>query len=259
MTLGLGTLGLYTNYQLIQSALQSMFGQIASAIRASIGNLLVDIGGEKSYKTFLRLQLANQILAIISISVFFVASDSLISVWLGKKYILDLWVLIALSISLYTFLVRSVFGNFKEAAGIFYEDRLVPIVESVINITVSFLLANIIGLAGVFIGTAISSLSLHCYSYPRYVYKGIFHKSYREYTSHMLLNLLAAIVSILPAFYISRVVVFSNSWTQLIYDIAIAVIVPLLILWAIYHKSDEYLYFKKLFTKILRKLVKRHA
>jgi len=259
MTLGLGTLGLYTNYQLIQSALQSMFGQIASAIRASIGNLLVDIGGEKSYKTFLRLQLANQILAIISISVFFVASDSLISVWLGKKYILDLWVLIALSISLYTFLIRLVFGNFKEAAGIFYEDRFVPIMESVINITTSFLLVNIIGLAGVFIGTAISSLSLHCYSYPKYVYKGVFHRSYREYTSHILGNFFIAIISIVPAFYISRAVVLSNSWAQLMYDVAIAIIIPLLIVWSIYRKSDEYRYFKKLFAKLFKKLLKRHA
>lgn len=259
MTLGLGTLGLYTNYQLIQSALQSMFGQIASAIRASIGNLLVDIGGEKSYKTFLRLQLANQILAIISISVFFVASDSLISVWLGKKYILDLWVLIALSISLYTFLIRLVFGNFKEAAGIFYEDRFVPIMESVINITTSFLLVNIIGLAGVFIGTAISSLSLHCYSYPKYVYKGVFHRSYREYTSHILGIFFIAIISIVPAFYISRAVVLSNSWAQLMYDVAIAIIIPLLIVWSIYRKSDEYRYFKKLFAKLFKKLLKRHA
>ena len=51
----------------------------------------------------------------------------------------------------------------------------------------------------------------------------------------------------------------NNPLLQLIYDGVVAIIVPLFIIWLVYRKSDEYIYFKKLFTKTLRKLVKRHA
>ena len=235
------------------------FSQISNAVRASIGNLLVDIGGKKSFTTFLRLQFANQVLSIISVSVFFVASRSLVCMWLGEKFVLDAWAVMALSLSLYITLTRSVFGNFKEAAGIFYEDRLVPVVESLINIVASLALVYVIGLPGVFLGTAISSMILHCYSYPKFVFKGLFHKSYKEYAIHILINTTLAFCAIGSSFIISRMITMNNPLLQLIYDGAVAIIVPLFIIWLVYHKSDEYLYFKKLFAKILRKLVKCHA
>ena len=259
VALGLQTLGLYSNYQLIQVAIQSLFSQISNAVRASIGNLLVDIGGKKSFTTFLRLQFANQVLSIISVSVFFVASRSLVRMWLGERFVLDTWVVVALSLSLYITLVRSVFGNFKEAAGIFYEDRLAPVVESLVNIVASLALVCIIGLPGVFLGTAISSMILHCYSYPKFVFKGLFHKSYKEYAIHILINTALAFCAIGSSFIISRMITMNNPLLQLIYDGVVAIIVPLFIVWLVYRNTDEYLYFKKLFTKIFRKLVKRHA
>ena len=179
--------------------------------------------------------------------------------WLGEKFVLDAWAVMALSISLYITLARSVFGNFKEAAGIFYEDRLVPVVESLVNIVASLALVYAIGLPGVFLGTAISSMILHCYSYPKFVFKGLFHKSYKEYAIHILINTALAFCAIGSSFIISRMITMNNPLLQLIYDGVVAIIVPLFIIWLVYRKSDEYIYFKKLFTKTLRKLVKRHA
>ena len=67
--------------------------------------------------------------------------------------------------------MRNSYGNFKEAAGIFYEDRFVPLIEAVLNILISIICCKIWGLAGVFMGTIASGLVLWCYSYPKYVYK----------------------------------------------------------------------------------------
>lgn len=51
----------------------------------------------------------------------------------------------------------------------------------------------------------------------------------------------------------------NNPLLQLIYDGVVAIIVPLFIIWLVYRNANEYIYFKKLFAKILKKLVKRHA
>ena len=139
---------------------------------------------------------------------------------------------------------------------LFRSDRLVPVVESLVNIVASLALVYVIGLPGVFLGTAISSMILHCYSYPKFVFKGLFHKSYKEYAIHILINTTLAFCAISTSFVISRAIVLSNPLLQLIYDGAVAIIVPLFIIWLVYHKSDEYIYFKKLFVKILRKLAK---
>lgn len=97
--------------------------------------------------------------------------QSFITIWIGKKFLLPIVVLIVLVFNFYQNMMRSTYQAFKEAAGIFYEDRFVPLFESITNIVVSIILVKLIGLPGVFIGTIISGLVLWLYSYPKYVYK----------------------------------------------------------------------------------------
>ena len=63
--------------------------------------------------------------------------DSFVTVWLGPNYLLPFEVLIVLAINSHMTMMRTSYSVFKEAAGIFYEDRFVPIIESIINIVAS--------------------------------------------------------------------------------------------------------------------------
>lgn len=251
-TLGLTTVGLYSNYLIIQAAITSLLSQVSTAIRASIGNLLVDKGGKASFKVFERLQFANQILAIILTSLFLIASSSIVRVWLGDDYILNAWVILACSVNLYLTLTRSVFANFKEAAGIFYEDRFVPLVEAIINIVASLIMIHLFGLAGAFMGTALSSVALHGYSYPKYVYKGVFSKSYGHYAVHILKNVSMAVLTIGVAYLLSSILKVDRAFANLALSVLISILVPVAILWAVYRKSDEYRYFVSLVGKVVK-------
>lgn len=250
--LGIVAVGMYSNYLLIQVSITSLFSQVSTAIKASVGNLLVDIGGAKSFTIFKRLQFANQVLGILAVSVFFVASDSFIRMWIGDQFVFNLWIVAALALNIYLILIRSVFANFKEAAGIFYEDRFVPLVESIINIVASIILIQFMGIAGAFIGTALSSMALHAYSYPKFVYKGVFQRSYREYIFHFMHNLFVGFGIIVSAYLVSNLVIFNFSLAQLLSDVVIAILVPLLILWLLYRGSEEYSYFLGLIRKITK-------
>jgi len=77
-------------------------------------------------------------------------------------------------------MMRYSYITFKEAAGIFYEDRFVPLIESLFNIIFSCILVKWFGLSGVFMGTIISGLVLWGYSYPKYVYRYLFEREYRD-------------------------------------------------------------------------------
>lgn len=252
-TLGLTAVGLYSNYLVIQTAITSLFSQISNAIKASVGNLLVDVGGVKSFATFLKLQFANQLLTVVAVSIFLVSSGSFITLWIGSEFVFDLGITAALALSIYLILTRSVFGNFKEAAGIFYEDRFVPIIESVVNIVASLILIHFMGIAGAFIGTALSSLALHAYSYPKYVYKGVLGGTYKEYTLHVLKNLAIAVLAIGLAYGLSSMIHLESGMLQFAADLLIAMAVPMVVFWLIYRKTSEYSYFKILFLKLLKR------
>ena len=77
--------------------------------------------------------------------------------------------------------MRATNDLFMNAAGICIENRFVPLFEALINIVASIICLKIFGLAGVFMGTIISGLALWCYSFPKFVYKKLLRRKYKDY------------------------------------------------------------------------------
>lgn len=252
--LGIKTVGLYSNYYLIIVALTNIINQAFSSITASVGNLLVINNHNKSFGVYKKIRFANFWIASIAVIGFTVAINSFVTIWLGSKYLLPMGVLIALGVNFYLQLTRAATSSFKEAAGIFHEDRFVPIVESVVNIVFSILFLQLFGLAGVFMGTICSNLVLHLFSYPKYVYKRLFKRSYRDYYIEFVKYLVLAIIAGSITFVISRMIIVDNMIIHFVINVALSVIIPSTIFYLIYRKSDEFIYFKDIIKKIFAKI-----
>lgn len=251
--LGLISVGLYSNYYLIINAVQTVFGQIIQATTASIGNLLVVETKEKCFDVFKRIRFLNFWIATFSCVSVFVIVDSFITIWIGKKFILSNLVLIVLVINLYQKLMRNSYGNFKEAAGIFYEDRFVPLIEAVLNILISIICCKIWGLAGVFMGTIASGLVLWCYSYPKYVYKKLFERDYLSYAKETLGYIFLFIIAACLTYGISSLISFENVYLEFISNIVICMIIPNLLLLLVFFQTDNFKYY---YNMIIRKIKK---
>ena len=198
--LGLTTVGYYANYQVIFGAIESIFTHGLTALTPTVGNILVDKDQKKNYETFRKVQRVNFIIAITTSLGALLLVDTVIKIWVGDNYTLPSSVLVVLVVVHFQKMMRNSYLVFKEAAGIFHEDRWVPVAESLINIVASVVLVQVMGLAGVFVGTFLSSLALWCYSYPKYVYKRLFHRSYRQYaveTGMQFLIFAAAVAMVL--------------------------------------------------------------
>ena len=148
---------------------------------ATVGNLLIEDNKSKTYDIYRKIMFLDAILFTFASSAILCLIEPFVTIWLGKEYILPYSVLIILVINFYLQGMRKAYGLFKEGAGIFYEDRIVPLLESIINIVFSIIFVNIFGLTGVFLGTIASCLVLYIYSFPKFVYKGLFGRNYIEY------------------------------------------------------------------------------
>jgi O-antigen/teichoic acid export membrane protein len=248
--LGIKTVGLYSNYYLVISAISNIISQAFTAITASIGNLLIANNHKKSFDIYDKVRFANFWLASVATIGLLVAMDSFVTIWLGNKYVLPIGVLLALGVNLYLQLMRSVTNSFKEAAGIFHEDRFIPLVESIVNIVFSIIFLQFFGLAGVFMGTICSNLVLHLFSYPKFVYTRLFKRSYREYYIEFVKYLVLALIAGTITFYVSRTITVNNMLIHFIINVVLSIIIPSTFFWLIYRKSDEFIYFKNLFKKI---------
>ena len=185
--INVATVGLYSNYHMIFSAIETIFTQAIKALTPTVGHLLVDKKFSKNFKTFQKIRHINFMVVLASSVGIMLLADLFVKLWFGGEYVLSSFTLITLLMVHYQRMMRESYSVFKEAAGIYHEDRFVPVVESILNIVVSVVLVQWIGLPGVFIGTFVSSLALWFYSYPKFVYKKLFGRSYRQYVVEMVL------------------------------------------------------------------------
>lgn len=191
----LKAVGLYSNYTMIINQLSGLINPIISSIGASVGNLIATEDDKKVYEIFNVTYLIN--FWIYSLSVIFLYNllEPFIDLWLGEGLLLGKLTFIIILLNFYLTGLRKTVSIFKEKGGIFSEDKYIPILESIINLGASIILAKRFGLIGIFLGTTISSIVLPIWIQAKLVYNKLFNKSvsiyFLKYMIYLILTLAA--------------------------------------------------------------------
>lgn len=252
--LGVVTVGLYSNYNMIINAVTNLFGQVFSSITATVGNLLIENDEKKSYGIYKNILFLNSWIYCFAGACILCLMETFIKIWMGKEYLLSYGVLIVLVINFYIQGMRKTSAIFKEAAGIFYEDRFAPLIESAINIIASIILGKMFGLIGVFIGTFLSSMVLFLYSYPILVYKKLFNRKYCEFIKEHIKYLLISISVVAITAYITTYLKVTVLYLELIIRAIICLIVPNIMYILFFSKTEEFKYYLDMAKNIIKRL-----
>lgn len=250
---GLVTVGLYSNYYMIINSILNLLYQVFNSITSSVGNLLIEKNKNKSFSTYKNILFINSWIFCFCTACLLSLVEPFIKLWIGTEYLLDFPVLIVLVINFYFQGMRRTSNTFKEAAGIFYEDKFVPIIESSINIIFSIIFGKIWGLAGIFLGTIVSSLPLFLYSYPILVYKKLFDRSYFEFIAMHLKYLFYTVITVTITYLLVSKVNILNIYINFLVKIVITVLLSNLLNVIIYFKTNEFKYYLS-FLKKLKKV-----
>ncbi len=256
--LGIYYVGLYSNYYIVINAVSILCKQMITATTASVGNLLVSTESyQKKYEVFNKLRFFNFCLSFISGICILTIMEPFITVWIGSEYILTIFTTYVLAFNFFQKNQRSVYQTFKDSAGIWHEDRFIPILESLINITASIILLKIFGLPGVFLGTIVSGLLLWLYSYPKYVYTRLFNRGYKKYYFETIRYILIFALSSLAILFISRQIIIDNIIIKLIVNALLSLAFSIFVIIILFRKDENYIYYLKLFKKVINNTTKK--
>lgn len=170
---------IYGNYILIINGITTLLNAIYNGVNSSVGNLVAE-GNKKNIKrvfwetTVFRVWIASFICFGI-----YTLSEDFIILWVGKDFILPQETLIILICLTY---LNSTRNNdlFINAYGLF-GDIWAPIIESILNLSISILLGLVWGLSGIILGGLISTfLVIHIWK-PFYLYTYGFKDKISEY------------------------------------------------------------------------------
>ncbi len=262
---GLTAVGLYSNYFLITDALGKVISQVFNSVTAGVGNLHADKteqGSGKLQSTFNKMFFLNFWIYGFCACCLWVLFNPFISLWLRESLCFDDFTVLIIVINFYLTGMRKSALVFREATGAFYYDRWKPIIESVINIIASVFLAKRMGVAGVFLGTIISTVTVCLWVEPYVLYKHIFKKSVWEYFGKFALYTAASLLACAAASAVSGMIMLTNALAAFVLKAAICVVIPNLIFLALFFRSENFAYFlglvKKIFGNIFGKLSGKH-
>lgn len=259
--IGLATAGLYNNYYTIIHPLQTITNQIFESIVASVGNLKATVkGGDLGHlkETFNDVFFfAFWIFTFCSICLLNLLDPFIEFLWLRNKgWLLDDLTLYILVINFYLYGMRRPVLTFRDATGAFWHDRYKPIVESAINLVASILLAKRFGLAGIFLGTMVSTVTTSLWVEPMVLYQNVFFLPLRDYFFRFCGYTLVGVGICLLTTWLCNLVGYSL--LSLIPRVAVCLIVPNVLLLLIFRKTSEFRYFSRLGRDMLKK-VRNHG
>ena len=238
---GLTVLGVYSNYSLIITTITTFFILIINAIQASIGDLIATANIDYVYERYKKVRFIFAYLSALTTICLATLFQPFILKWTGDpSYLLNTATVMLICICYYLTRMRSPVGIFKDSAGLFWQGRWSPIVESIVNLGVSIGCAFLWGINGIFIGTIISTLVAPFWVEPFVLYKYYFKKSPKNYFLRCLLDF--AIMSICGVVcYFVCALIPSGSWLLLAVKFAICFVFANALLVLAYLPTGEIL------------------
>ena len=136
---------------------------------------------------------------------------------------------------------RIVMANFKTAAGVFEQDKFLPLLQGAVNLIISIVLVQQIGLVGIYIGTVISGIIANVVK-PFIVYPVCFDRSVGEYFKDYLLYLIPTSLILIICAILRNCILKEVTLLGLIV-MGILIIVVYNVIWIIsFFKTKEFQY-----------------
>ncbi|MEW8992867.1 lipopolysaccharide biosynthesis protein [Clostridium sp.] len=251
--LGLTSLAIYTNYQIVIGALQNVIKMGLGGITASVGNLLAENDRAKAYDIHKKIFFLNFWITSFVVISLYNTLNQFVVIWLGNNNLIDSLTFSVVLINLYFTLMRESVERFQEGSGHFYEDRYAPFCEAAINLSISLILVNYIGLPGVFIGTLISNFAVVFWTKPYVIYKYVFKDKLYKYFEMYFKYTFIGIILLVITNYLTIPVKFSYSISSFIINCLINIVVINGIYLIVFCKTDEFKYYLSMIRRLLTK------
>ena len=174
-----------------------------------------------------------------------------IKIWIGEDYLLSNLIVYIFCLKIYTSGMQNVTSSFRNAYGLFYKARFVPIIMVIINIVMSIILVQYAGIAGVIMGTVLATLFTTAWLDPFIIYKHGFKSNPKEYYIKYIIYLVTYLVISLLVSLLFSILLINNLFGWLVAGALIFIIINLILI-LIYGRTTEYRYFYTKIAKIIK-------
>lgn len=230
-------LGKYSNYTTIVIAMNAVIVLFFTPLTAVIGHLCVKSNKKDIKDYFIFFYLFNFAIGIVFYLGYYATIDDLILICFGENLELEWTIPFVITINYFVQFLRQSMNVFRDATGVFYYDRYKPLVEGVLNVILSIILVQYIGVVGVIVATIATNLLVCNIIEPHVLYKYSFDSKPTKYyiANYSLIALFVGCLFLLKYLMVD----FSNVYLDLVVNgfIAVGIAIVPVILIVIFNKN----------------------
>lgn len=239
--LGLTVLAKYNNYFYLINAVTYFLGSVTTAITAGVGNSMVSEGVQKNYRDFKKFNFIYLWITGWVTVCYFCMYQPFMRLWMGEDFLFNDGIMMIFCVYFYTWRMGDLCYTYRQAAGLWWQDRVRPVAEAAVNLLLNVVLVRFFGVAGVLFATILCLVFINAGWGARILYKYYFkEQSCIKYLKSLFQFGLLTFLGCLICYGILTWLVPSDLIFQWVCRIFLCLLLPPFLFWLLLHRRKEY-------------------
>lgn len=249
--LGLKVLAIYQNYYYIMTSVMGFITILLSSCTAGIGNSILTESNEKNYRDFETFAFMEIWVAGMCVCCFLNLYQPFMYLWMGEDNMLTFGCIVLMCVYFYLYVTNRYMCIYKDAAGIWHEDRFRPLISAGVNLIINLILVQFIGILGIILSTVISYILITIPWLMHNVMHTIFKRPVWPFLRNCLFYTGAIAIASACTFFLCQNLA-DNSLAFLGLRLLISVVISNLILFVLLRKSPQFLDAMDIFDRVTK-------
>lgn len=256
--LGLSVLTQYQNYFMIVSSVSGMLAVVINAITASVGDGIVSKSRDENYGDFKVFVFLYMAIAAVCSSCLLCLIQPFMRIWVGNDLAIADGLAALFVLYFYVQTMGDIVYLYRTAAGLWWQDRIRPIIESVANVILNLLFVQLWGFAGILLATITTLVFINFGWGAHILFKHYFKRGIGDYLALQARQFVAMIAGCAVSYFICGFIGVAGV-PGLCLKLACSLVLSLAVLWAFSFKSDLFSQSMDFMKGTLRLLLRKTA
>lgn len=239
--LGLTTLAVYQNYYFIVSSVINTVETIFESCMSGIGNSIIFESESKNYRDLVKFSFAINWISGICACCFLNLFQPFIELWVGKELMLPFQVVVCFCLYFYSYEMNRMINTFKDAAGLWHEDRFRPMTAAIVNLGLNLFTVRFLGVYGVILSTVVSFVLVEYPWLLHNLFSTLFDRSLLWNYVLCLLNYVTVTALICTVSYFACNGITGNLYLTLFFRAVVCLVLPNILFIAVYFRKPEFI------------------
>ena len=224
--ISVGLVGLYSNYCMITQSLTNVLVSLSNALQPTVGNMFTEGDHEKEYGVLRQITfIFFWIASFCATSLLTLMTPFVSDIWLGNAYVLQTEIVAWCVINFYTNIITMPLNMMMGVTGLFKKERNISVVAAVINLVLSLILVQFLGVVGVLLGTFAAYIVQFIFR-MRVLIMQYMKMQCKKYVCELLSYIIVSVIEVIAVYWVSQYIYTTANLINFCVLMILCVIVP---------------------------------